>query len=1323
MNLWLNFLNLHSTSWLLDQVWPMVWQSSLLIVLAAVASRTVLRKSSAQLRYGLWCVVLLRLMIPPTLDLPTSIGHWGTPVMQRHAPMLVQGERFQPAVSEFMRQPLVSQVKTEPMAMPVIDPAGPELSITLSTAVLLLWMFATTLLTILLVVRISRFHRIIHGAALASDQLSQLVGRARTQMRIRRPVVALITESDISPAVYGLFRPRILLPRTVVDGLDGEQLYAVIVHELAHVKRGDYWVNWIQLLLGIVYFFHPLVWYANRKMRIEREQACDDLTLVALGLNRNGYAESLLCVAERVSVAARFAPAQVGVVETKIHLARRLRRILNRRLRPVPRLTWLSAAIVLAFAAIFGTWHYTQAESSTIELLSLDVKVVDESGAPVDDASVVSCYLRTKIEPGSAYGYAYGYAVEKAKTNAQGVAHIQYPRYAEEHKETGIVAVRAWRSGYAARQEEVNTDGSSPAIVLEQAATVRVSGYVGNKENIAQPIYALVDGPQVPDGESNWIPVGDGKEWLENSVVRDGRHYLWLVYRSKEHGLLFSQSTEFIAQKGKTIELSLALEPGCRLEGRLDDSILRPIKNGIVEALVMPAEVFDRTKSSNETGYLLWSAQAPIQEDGSFVFESLPTGRAEIAAYCDGAVVKYVDKEVSSSQDQPFTTTTSGDLVTGIVVPMQTTATAIITVEDPDGRPLVGAKVSFWPNLFKFGKLGSIATPGRWTTEECLQTDWKALQKKHNNPLSDTYSAITNETGKAVVRNLPAFSNEFAVEHEAFQMPIRQSPAGPVYARRNTPIELKPGETTEMRVRMERKGASFLGDATAAKESVTPKSEAPRCAPQIEDKFSIPTTPATPKNKLEGQVVDEDGKPLAGVRVDAWTWCPGNDTQTDSEGRFTLADFDQDQTQIEVRFSKDGYSPVYMFRQPLGKMSQPVVMNNKTYFEGTLTGSSGKPAANALVRADAGPRDAEGVYISDTATETHTKADGTYRHYVQHDIYTVTALAGEEMQTVTGVVIAKNEAKRLDIQLTPGPVFRAQIVDSLTKQPVAGVQLGNWRWKNIKGVSDANGMVSIAGIPGETFQFDVEGKDADMVRWWSDQAIQEVQHFRLEKNDWQRNFDSLEFKVTPNTEPVTVIVERGVRIRGMVADPDGKPVAGATVAPALTGTGNSLTGDTRFSVETGDAGNFDMLLPASKIREYNLVVHDGKYQEWRKWANGVMDPITTQPGDLLEGMKLQLRRPCEVRGQTLDEQGKPVVNREVRACAFELNDNRYYVPTTRTDSEGRFDLKYVAPGKHYVQVAPFWLKPTEAPEGTSQIVEVTPEKPAEGVSLTAKPMQ
>ena len=58
--------------------------------------------------------------------------------------------------------------------------------------------------------------------------------------------------------------------------------------------------------------------------------------------------------------------------------------------------------------------------------------------------------------------------------------------------------------------------------------------------------------------------------------------------------------------------------------------------------------------------------------------------------------------------------------------------------------------------------------------------------------------------------------------------------------------------------------------------------------------------------------------------------------------------------------------------------------------------------------------------------------------------------------------------------------------------------------------------------------------------------------------------------------PVTIEIEKGVRIRGRVVDPDGKPVGGATAAPALTGTGNSLTGDTRFSVKTKADGTFEM---------------------------------------------------------------------------------------------------------------------------------------------------
>jgi hypothetical protein len=189
---------------------------------------------------------------------------------------------------------------------------------------------------------------------------------------------------------------------------------------------------------------------------------------------------------------------------------------------------------------------------------------------------------------------------------------------------------------------------------------------------------------------------------------------------------------------------------------------------------------------------------------------------------------------------------------------------------------------------------------------------------------------------------------------------------------------------------------------------------------------------------------------------------------------------------------------------------------------------------------------------------------------------------------------------------------------------------------------------------------------------------------------------------------------------GAVLDPDGEPVAGATVAPALSGTGNSITGDTRFSVETGTDGRFTLLLPASNARAYNLIAHDGAYSVWRRWANGVLAPIRTRPGQVLDDVTLRLRRPATVRGRLRDALGRPIARREVRACGTDQLDNRYYVPTVETDAEGRFELKFVRPGENFVQVAPFWLDPRQAPGGTSQTITVEADQVKGGVELVGQ---
>ena len=308
------------------------------------------------------------------------------------------------------------------------------------------------------------------------------------------------------------------------------------------------------------------------------------------------------------------------------------------------------------------------------------------------------------------------------------------------------------------------------------------------------------------------------------------------------------------------------------------------------------------------------------------------------------------------------------------------------------------------------------------------------------------------------------------------------------------------------------------------------------------------------------------------------------------------------------------------------------------------------------------------------------------------------------------VELADGEAQKLNIRLNSGVVFRAKVVDNVSGASVAGVKLSNWQRPGVEGISGPDGTLEIRGLVPGACEFQVAA--VGDARWWSEQCASAEGRFQPESSPgmhWQRNFDDLDFDLRGET-PVTITVERGVRIRGRALDPDGKPVGGATVTAAHTGTGNSLTGDTRFSVETGTDGAFDLLLPASKEGEYNLEVHDGKYEEWRRWANGVLPPIRTQPGQEIDGMEIRLRRPAVIRGRAVNTAGEPVVGQTVYARADDKLENRYYDPQATTDQEGRFELRFVRPGRQTV----FLISSREGTTPAKRAAERTIELPEGG---------
>jgi uncharacterized GH25 family protein len=470
-------------------------------------------------------------------------------------------------------------------------------------------------------------------------------------------------------------------------------------------------------------------------------------------------------------------------------------------------------------------------------------------------------------------------------------------------------------------------------------------------------------------------------------------------------------------------------------------------------------------------------------------------------------------------------------------------------------------------------------------------------------------------------------------------------------------------------------------------------------------------------NELAGVVVDSSGKPLAGAEVDVWTWFPGHEAKTDERGWFRIPKLEKGQ-KVEVIVRKQGYTPQLFMTQPTGAPGWVIVLGNKTYFEGRVTGPTGKPIAKALIRANNGPKQCDGGMITEIWTETSSGEDGRYRLYAQADVYDIQVrVPGAGVARLPNTGLVADTPKPLDIRLELGATLRAKVVDSLTGDPVPNVRLWHWQYPGIEGRSGQHGYALVQDmLPGRfSFQVDAPG----YVRWWSDEAASEWNRRSVDetRGGWQRNFDMIDFEVKSGMNAATITVERGVTLDGRVLDPDGKPVAGSTVAPALTGTGNSLTGDTRFSVQTGKDGRFTMTLPASGNREYNLVAHDGGYTQWRTWANGVLPPFRTKPGEKRHDVELRLTRPATVRGRLTDAQGRAVADREVRASAADRLENRYYDPTVKTGSDGRYELKFIRPGEQFIQVAPFWLEAQQAPQGTNHTLSLKPGESKDGVDF------
>jgi beta-lactamase regulating signal transducer with metallopeptidase domain len=139
-------------------------------------------------------------------------------------------------------------------------------------------------------------HRRRRQSIAPSPRIVAICQEVQRQLGLDRAVRYLECSWLQAPAVIGWFRPIILLPVSALTGLSEEQLRAVVAHELAHIRRLDAFVNLFQILVEALLFYHPAMWWLNKRIRDERELCCDEIAVSVTG-SRVEYARALTLMA------------------------------------------------------------------------------------------------------------------------------------------------------------------------------------------------------------------------------------------------------------------------------------------------------------------------------------------------------------------------------------------------------------------------------------------------------------------------------------------------------------------------------------------------------------------------------------------------------------------------------------------------------------------------------------------------------------------------------------------------------------------------------------------------------------------------------------------------------------------------------------------------------------------------------------------------------------------------------------------------------------------------------------------------------------------
>ena len=386
------------------------WQAALVGGLLLAVSYAG-RRWPAPLRYGLLLLALLKFAFPPLLPAPIGLFSAYGPTWDRASERQTRdfvpssggldATRLPRVVTDWgPRQtghPETSELLPRPGNRPsrasnLLAASAPTQAFRWKAWLLLLHVAGSAAVVLWVggqFVELRRRRRRATGATPAA--LVEEFHRVARRLGIERPPELLISGEAHSPMATGLVRPAVILPAAVVARASRSEIRVILAHELAHCRRGDLWINWLQLVLLAIWWFHPVFWWVHRAMRERREDCCDDL-LLAHGLTTHqAYCEVLIHTAQELSGAwgGKTVLALSGAGQS---LAQRVRRIMD---GTITRCARLSKPGVISLVVLSGLL--------LPGLRSQETRPASASGGPGSAvATNANGPLKTMVEPAGA---------------------------------------------------------------------------------------------------------------------------------------------------------------------------------------------------------------------------------------------------------------------------------------------------------------------------------------------------------------------------------------------------------------------------------------------------------------------------------------------------------------------------------------------------------------------------------------------------------------------------------------------------------------------------------------------------------------------------------------------------------------------------------------------------------------------------------------------------------------------------------------------------------------------------------------------------------